>query len=115
MSLEELDGASGLAFATVTPLDGGCSWDTDPGAGDQVSVSIHRGTGDLQLVRELWTDGTERTIAGHHAWATDLGTWVELDGEVLTILPYLTGATVERISPVDLARTVGELVVPRLP
>ncbi|MFN8620994.1 MAG: hypothetical protein U0869_09655 [Chloroflexota bacterium] len=115
MTIEELDAASGLAFTTATALDGGCSWDPDLAAADYFNVSIYRANGDLQLVKDAWPAGADATIAGHAAWTSDMGTWVQLDDGLLTIMPYLTGSTVELISPVELALRVGELVVPRLP
>lgn len=115
MTVEELNAASGLAFVSSSPLDGGCSWDSDLESEDYFNVSIYREDGELQFIKDVWTDGKDVTIAGKPAWVTDFGTWVQLEGGLLTIMPYLTGPSAEAITAIDLASRVGEIVVPRIP
>lgn len=116
MSIEELNAATGLAFTDTVPFEGGCSWDADIMSDDYFNVSAYLEEGDLDVVRSVWTQGTEVTIAGFPAWATVNGTWVDLGDGLLTIMPWLTGESATgTIDPVALAAAVAAIVVPRLP
>jgi hypothetical protein len=115
MTVEELDAATGLAFVTATPFDHGCSWDSDLAA-EYYNVSIHLDQGDLAFIKEVWTGGRDLEVGGKPAWATRNGTWVDLGDGLLTIMPYLEGApSTASLDPIAIAKTVGDIVVPRLP
>ncbi len=114
MTPAELNAATGLLFVSATPYDGGCSWDSDA-ADEYYNVSIYREDGDLEFIKQVWTDGQDVTIGGMPAWATPDGTWVDLGNGLLTIMPYLDGAaSTASVDPVAFARTVGDIVVARL-
>jgi hypothetical protein len=114
MTIEELNAATGLAFVSTSPYTDGCTWDSDFDT-EYYNVSVYREEGELDFIKQVWTDGQDLTIAGLPAWATDLGTWVDLGDGLLNILPYLEGApSTEALDPIAFAQTVGEIVVPRL-
>ena len=113
-TLDELAAATGLALVRATATATGCQWDTDPAAGP-ATIRVIRGVGDLATIQDLWNGGRAETVGGRPAWATPYGTWVDLGGEVLAILPWLDGTVgVAGGDPVTVALAVGALVVPRL-
>lgn len=115
MTVEELNTATGLAFVSTTPFDGGCSWDSDLSA-EYYNVSLYQEDGELDFIKEVWTDGQELTIGGKPAWGTVNGTWVDLGDGLLTIMPYLDGApSTESLDVIAFSQTIGDIVVPRIP
>lgn len=115
MTVEEANAATGLAFVQTTPYSGGCSWDSDIMSEDYYSVSIYLEDGELEFIRDIW-EGEDVTIAGMPAWATENGTWIDIGDGLLTIMPWLLGDDAQtNVDPVELARQIGEIVVPRLP
>jgi len=115
MTVEELNAATGYAFVTATPFEDGCAWDSAVAAGYH-TIGVWRESGTLDEIRAVWMRGRELTVDGRPAWATSSGTWVDLGDGLLAVLPHLEGATVaEPMDAITFARTVAELVVPRLP
>lgn len=115
LTVEELNAATGLAFVSTTPFDGGCSWDSDLSA-EYYNVSLYQEEGELSFIKEVWTDGQDLTIGGRPAWGTVNGTWVDLGDGLLTIMPYLEGApSTESLDVIAFSQAVGDIVVPRIP
>jgi hypothetical protein len=117
LTVEELNGLSPLVFATATPTQDGCTYDSDYDAsGEFFSLSLYLQEGELSFLKDVWGEGKDLTIAGKAAWGTETATWVDLGDGLLAIQPVLLGAgDSAALDLVTFAAAVGEIVVPRLP
>lgn len=120
VDLAALSVATGVELVEMLDLDGGCSISSDyADDGSFVSVDFRIDTSiGLDIIREVYTPGEETTIAGLPAWASELGTFLDLgDGRVLAISPFIYAGDADP-DPEEvraLVTKVAELIVPLLP
>lgn len=113
VSVDEM-AALGLPLDSLTAVsDTACTYDTDAGT-HALSISLE--DADLDLVRQLYPDGQELTVAEHAAYTDGRSLWVALEPGVLAIEPDLgLSAVAASLDRVSYATSVAELLLSRLP
>jgi hypothetical protein len=123
LGLDELNGLTGLRFASMHAGPTNCTYDSDPaddlytldlrvvGPDPTVTEPIEDG---LWLVRIDEDDGHETTVGGFPAWESPEGVWVDIGEDVFVVQPILFFMT-DPPDPGTFLAAVAELALSRLP
>jgi hypothetical protein len=111
VEVTELSDVSAIPFVIARSEPDGCTFVTGPDVVPAVSLSIRLVDGELAPLRDLFPRGQDRMIVDRVAFATDLGTWIDLGNRLLLVQPIALATPVD---DKELAAAIAELLIPRL-
>jgi hypothetical protein len=115
LPLEDVNAIGPLEYDEIMGDAGSCYYTSISEDTGFHSLNMYTEVLELDVLRQIFPDGSELTIAGQPAYTDDTSLWISLDGRLLTIVPYFFGSPVaESIDPVAYSVQVAEVIVPRL-
>ncbi|CAN5778476.1 hypothetical protein BH23CHL8_BH23CHL8_27010 [soil metagenome] len=115
LPLEEVNAISALEYDEVMGDAGSCFFTSVSEETGFHSLNMYTEVLELEILRQIFPDGTDLTTAGRPAYSDGSSLWVSLGDRLLTIVPYFFGSPVaESVDPVAYSVQVAEIIVPRL-
>jgi hypothetical protein len=116
LSLEDLNTLGPLEYQEVTGEGGSCFFTSVSEDQGFHSLSLYTETLELEVLRQIFPDGTELTAGGQPAYSDGTSLWIGLDDDrLLTIVPYAFGSPdAEGLDLVAYSLQVADILVPRL-
>ena len=115
LPLADLNALGPLEYHEVAGDAGSCYYESVSEEAGFHALNMYTEVLDLEVLRQIFPEGSEVSVAGRAAYSDGTSLWVSLGERLLTIVPSFFGSPVaETVDPLEYSLRVAEVIVPRL-